>query len=216
VPPPGSPAPYGQPQYGQPQYGQPQYGQPSYDPGYPQPGYDQPQYGQPGYPPGGDMWGPPLAPPPKKGGSGLLITVIVVLAVLLCGGGAAAIYLVAKDSGKVTATGTPTPNTSGTAKQPTSGPSQGPTGEPTSAPTTDSGGSGALNVRQGDCLVNEGTADKPKLRKSACGPNTYQVLKRLNGTADYNKCAGTQGYTDYYFYDSTVDALDFVLCMKRQ
>jgi len=199
VPPPGGPAPYGQPQYGQPQY----------DPGYAQPTYNQPQYGQPGYPPGGDMWGPPVAPPqPKKGGSGLLITVIVVLAVLLCGGGAAAIYLVSKNKADPVAGGTPTPAASNKQTTPAADPTT-----PASNPTTP-GGNGALNARKGDCLINDGTGDAPKMRKVPCAPGTFEVLKRIDGTSDTSKCADTPGYSHNYYYKSTVDALSFVLCMK--
>jgi hypothetical protein len=210
--PPGSPAPYGQPQYGQPSYdpgyAQPTYSQPQYNP-------QQPQYGPPGYPPqGGEMWGPPVAPPAKKGGSGVLITVIVALAVLLCGGGAVGVYLVSQ-SGKGnnnTAThSTPTANSTGRA---TSGPTTGPTAQTTTgAPTDDNG---ALAARKGDCLVNNGTDQQPKMTKVSCGPGTYEVLKRIDGTADTTKCQGTPGYQFNYYYDNTIDALDFVLCMKKR
>jgi hypothetical protein len=224
VPPPGAPAPYGQPQYGQPQYGQPQYGQPqygqpSYDPGYTQPAYNQPQYGQPGFPPGGEPWGPPIAAPPQKKSSGLLITVIVVLTVLLCGGGTTAAYLLLKNNpSKPEAAGSPTATaTGGPTAGPTSSPTGAPTDEPSSAPPTDSGDvNGALTAHKGDCLVNKGSDKQPQMRKVPCGPNTFEVLKRIDGTADTNKCDGTPGYTHNYYYKSSVDALSFVLCLKKR
>src|SRR6266545_840399 len=214
--PPGGPYP-GQPQDPWQGGGQPQdhYGQPSYDPGYGQPAYNPPQYGQPGYQPGGDMWGPPAAPQSKKGGSGLLITVIVVLAVLLCGGGAVTVYLVTQKSGNPAANPSTSAATS-TGATPTTGPSSEPTTEPTTAPTTAGNTNGALDAHKGDCLVNDGTGDKPKMRKVERGPNTFEVLKRIEGTSDVNKCNGTPGYTHNYFYKSTIDSLSFVLCMKQR
>jgi hypothetical protein len=160
------------------------------------------------------MWGPPVAPPAKKGGSGVLITVIVALAVLLCGGGAVGLYLVSQAGKKVNNVAghtNPTTNpTGGATGGPTSGPSEDTT---TGAPTDDNG---AVNARKGDCLVNNGTDQQPKMAKVSCGPGTYEVLKRIDGTADTSKCQGTPGYQFNYYYDNTIDALDFVLCMKKR
>ena len=46
-------------------------------------------------------------------------------------------------------------------------------------------------AKAGDCLVNKGNAEKPDMQKVTCAANTYQVLKRIDGTADKNKCEGT-------------------------
>ena len=50
----------------------------------------------------------------------------------------------------------------------------------------------------------------------ACGTGSYKVLKRIDGTVEYSKCVGTTGYTDYYYYDDSVDnTKDFVLCLHQ-
>jgi len=139
--------------------------------------------------------------------------VIVVLAVLLCGGGAATFYLMTKNN--KTPVAAPSNAPPATTKPPTTAPTQEPTEEPTTAPTTASG-NGALDAQKGDCLVNDGTGEKPKMRQVTCGKNTFEVLKRIEGTSDVNKCNGTPGYTHNYFYKSTVDALSFVLCMRQR
>jgi hypothetical protein len=202
---------YGQPSYGEPAYGQPSYGEPAYgQPSYGQPAYGQPDYGQQQQPPGyGQGWGGPgSAPPPKKGGSGLIIAIVVVLAVLVCGGGATGIYLFTKSNGKSTANPQSTPRT--TAPAQTSEPS------PTAAPTNAGSDNDAITAQVGDCLVNQGTNEDPKMRKVTCAKDTFEVLKRFPATIDKNKCDGVPGYTHNYFYDSTVDADDFVLCLKQR
>jgi hypothetical protein len=210
----GQPEPWGAPTSGAggapPPYNQP----PQYDPGHAQPTYNQPTYNQPGYGQqpgyGGDVWGAPT-PPPKKG-KGLLITIIAVLLVLVCGAGGTVAFFAFKGAKKVAdvaassnPTATPTP-TSSTAKSPTA------TSTPTETATTDTG----RNIKAGDCLVNDGTSDSPKLRKVPCAANTFEVLQRFDGTADKGKCTTVAGSTASYFYDSPVNSLDYVLCMKQR
>jgi hypothetical protein len=207
-----SPGQYGppQPEYGQPQ--QPDYGPPQPDYGAQQPTYQQPAYGgeQPGY--GGENWGAP-PPPPSRRRPGLIVILVVVLAVLLCGGGATAVYLVTKGNGKSTAGGS-TGKSTPTAHAPTAAPSQPPSQQAT--PDQTGGANDALTAQVGDCLVNEGTNDQPKMRKVSCGKGTFEVLKRFDATTDKSKCDGIPGYTHNYFYDSSVDANDFVLCLKQR
>jgi hypothetical protein len=149
----------------------------------------------------------------QRGGNGLAIIVILALAVLVCGGGPLAYYLVSRDS----------PGTS--RSQRGSGPATGPTtaaSTPEPAPTTTAptatGGSNSdvFSAKIGDCLANEGTDTAPKMHQAPCGPDTYEVLKRIPGTIDKDRCDGVPGYTHNYFYDSTVDDKDFVLCLKRR
>ena len=52
-----------------------------------------------------------------------------------------------------------------------------------------------------------------------CAAGTYEVLERFDtattGEDDAQaKCKDVQGYTKWYFYDSALDRLDFVLCLK--
>ena len=49
---------------------------------------------------------------------------------------------------------------------------------------------------------------------------TFEVLKRVDGRttgeADAeNKCSKVDKYTKWYFYDSELDSLDFVLCLRE-
>lgn len=74
-------------------------------------------------------------------------------------------------------------------------------------------------VKEGDCVVNEGTDEEPEMRTTACTTGTYQVLKRVKGKTTgekdaEGKCAKVSGYTKWYFYDSPLDDLDFVLCLR--
>lgn len=78
-----------------------------------------------------------------------------------------------------------------------------------------------FDVKVGDCVINQGTDNEPDMRENACTSGTYQVLKRINGTTSGKKdaelkCAKVPGYTKWYFYDSPLDDLDFVLCLKER
>ena len=76
-------------------------------------------------------------------------------------------------------------------------------------------------VTEGQCVVNEGTREEPAMRQSVCTTGTYQVLKRINGKTSgegdaESKCSKVAGYTQWYFFDSELDYLDFVLCLKER
>ena len=65
-----------------------------------------------------------------------------------------------------------------------------------------------------------GRDEQPEMRATACTSGTYQVLKRIDGKTSGEKdaeakCAKVAGYTKWYFYDSPLDDLDFVLCLKE-
>ena len=54
----------------------------------------------------------------------------------------------------------------------------------------------------------------------ACASGTYEVLKRVDGRTSgesdaEQKCNKVSGYTKWYFYDSELDSLDFVLCLRE-
>jgi hypothetical protein len=205
--PPASGGPYGQPQPG---YQQP-YDQQPYDQ---QPQYAAPptQYGPaPGFG-GGEPWGPPT-PPPRKSRTGLIVALVVVFAVLLCGGGATGLLYFAGKAGDKRASHSP--RSTPTAEAPTSAATtQPPTAQPTTAAPAD--GNDAITAQVGDCLVNDGTNDVPKLRKVTCAKNTFEVLKRFQATVDKTKCEGVPGYTHDYFYNVPEDSEDFVLCLKQR
>ncbi len=73
----------------------------------------------------------------------------------------------------------------------------------------------------GQCVKNEGSDNVPRMRMAACGKGAYEVLKRVDGTTSgekdaESKCAVVRGYTNWYFYDSELDGLDFVLCLRAR
>lgn len=193
--------PYGPPDpYGQGGYDRGGYDEPSYDQG----GYDPTGYGVvPGYPqPAGapPEWGEPV-PQPKKSRTGLIVTTAVVLALLVCGGALSGFYFLGRDKGVPEA-------------QPTAAPSQ-PVGDgqsPQVEPSTD-----ARFATKGQCLVNDGTDADPKMRIVKCGSGAYEVLARFDGTVDFKgKCSSVPGYRFHYYFDSELDTLDFVLCLRKR
>jgi hypothetical protein len=184
-------------------------------PGAPGPVSAQPGYGvyggRPGPAPGsitGEVWGPPRQPvqPGRSGLSGTTIGVIIVVVLLaLAGAGIAAVFLTRGDGG------TPTGKQGGPSSPPASAASSGAAPSATSTANAD-----AKVAKAGDCLVNRGSTETPDMQKVRCSANTYEVLKRIDGTADKNKCDGTPGLTDWYFFDHSDNQLDFVLCLKKR
>ncbi|GHJ11068.1 hypothetical protein TPA0907_54350 [Micromonospora humidisoli] len=193
-PPGGSPDPWG--------------GRRSYDPSYRQP---EPYGSVDPY----AVSGPaayPDAPTPGRG-RGPLVAVLVVLAVLVVGGGVLW-YLLGDDDGPTSTTEAVLPTTPVEPDGATSGP----------AATTPAPASSAdpRFVKAGQCVRNEGPAGgKPKLLIAPCAPKTYEVLRRFDGATSGErdaeaKCGVVEGYTNWYFFDSELDTLDFVLCLKQR
>jgi hypothetical protein len=129
--------------------------------------------------------------------------------VILGGVGAGAYYYLNKSDKKATNAGTSsTPGASGGA------PSAAGSAAPSSTPTG-GGPADALTAQVGDCLINNGTTDKPDLHKTSCVKDTFQVLKRLDGTSNPNGCANVPGYGFNFHYTVPRDhTKDFVLCLK--
>jgi hypothetical protein len=156
----------------------------------------------------GEVWGPapPAVRPGRTGPSGTAIGVIIIVVLLaLAGAGIAAMFLTRDDGGSKQ-----------TGNQP-GGPSGGPsTSASAPAPNTSAANADAKVAKAGDCLVNRGTPESPDMQKVTCAANTYQVLKRIDGTADRTKCEGTPGLTDWYFFDHSDNKQDFVLCLKKR
>ncbi len=77
-------------------------------------------------------------------------------------------------------------------------------------------------AKVGQCVRNDGTAGgKPKLLISGCTAKSYEVLSRIDGPTSGErdaeaKCGKVEGYTNWYFFDSELDTLDFVLCLKQR
>jgi|GEM_PF-792167 len=171
----------------------------------------------------------PAAEPRRSGRGGLsggLLAVLIGLTVLLCGGGAAGIYVLTRDetpdTGVELTAPTPEPD-----EAPSTAPSEQP--EPTAevdqpSPTpTPTSSNDARFVDVGQCVRNEAEAEEetPVLTITDCDSGAYEVLARFDGVTDgeedaKTKCADVEGYTNWYFFNSQLDALDFVLCLRQR
>jgi hypothetical protein len=137
---------------------------------------------------------------PKPGSKALVAVLAAVLVLVLCGGGVAALYLIGGGSRTSSASGsTATP------------PNNGGSGAAASSATYDPTG-----IRVDQCVQNERTDDDPRLKVVSCGSGTLKVIKRFDGTTDNSLCNGVKGATHHYFYDTTPDSADFVLCLQQQ
>ncbi|NBE82290.1 flagellar basal body protein FliL [Micromonospora sp. NEAU-HG-1] len=172
---------------------------------YPGPGPGQPAH-----------FGAPTPPPRRGRGRGPLIAVLATLVVLLLGGGSLVWYLLDRDeapegAGQARPTADATPE-----EQPAS-----PTAPAPTAAAPESSADPRF-VKAGQCVRNTGPAGgKPKLLIASCAPKTYEVLRRFDGRTSGEKdaeakCAKVTGYTNWYFFDSQLDTLDFVLCLKAR
>ncbi|WFE63081.1 flagellar basal body protein FliL [Micromonospora sp. WMMD714] len=151
--------------------------------------------------------------PTSGRGRGALVAVLVVLAVLVVGGGTLW-YL--RDSGD----GSPTRTDAVLPTSPVE-PDTATTGPAATTPALASSADPRF-VKTGQCVRNEGVvAGKPKLMITECVPKTYEVLRRFDGATSGErdaeaKCGKVEGYTNWYFFDSELDTLDFVLCLKQR
>ncbi|WP_173057402.1 LppU/SCO3897 family protein [Phytohabitans houttuyneae] len=149
-----------------------------------------------------------MPPPPRKKGNRALIFVIVALALLVVAGGAAAVIKLGGSDGDP---GTALPSSSASADP--SGQAD-PSGDASPAPESSTD---ARFVKAGQCVVNEGSNDAPELKIVDCRAKSFEVLARFDGTIDYEaKCKDVKGYQFHYFFDSELNPLDFVLCMKQR
>jgi hypothetical protein len=151
----------------------------------------------PGY---AHSWEQPT-PPRRRGPGPLIITLVSVLGVLVVAGLSVTTYLVTRGEradGAQKATATPS------AAQPS---------------TVAQDAADARFVAAGQCVRNDGSEDVPQMRVTACRKGTFEVLKRIDGATTGEKdaqikCAAVTGYTNWFFYDSELDGLDFVLCLR--
>ncbi|WP_442934467.1 LppU/SCO3897 family protein [Micromonospora sp. CPCC 205546] len=143
--------------------------------------------------------------------------VTVVLLVLV--GGAAVLYLLDQDDSAPVAT--PSEPAPAARTDPPDVPASAAAAAP-SPPAAPESSADPRFVKAGQCVRNAGPAGgKPKLLISACAPQTYEVLRRIDGATSGEKdaaakCAKVDGYTNWYFFDSELDTLDFVLCLKQR
>ncbi|HZN17374.1 MAG TPA: hypothetical protein VFB84_04170 [Micromonosporaceae bacterium] len=175
------------------------------------PGYGDREYGA--APPTGPVWQSAHAPGADPAGRGRptgLMLLVVAVVVLLLGGGGLGGYLIYRATDDTTGSGSGA--SPGPSKVPATATSQAP-----ASPTAPAASGDSRFVTKGQCVVNDGTSDKPAMRVVPCGPNTYEVLARFDGTVKHQeKCPGVAGYEYHYYYDSELDVLDFVLCLKKR
>ena len=164
---------------------------------------------QPGvgpYSPSGEpVWGRPPEPPPRRNTP--MIALVVALGLLICVGLGTTAWLLKQRNDKKNLEARLAQTTSVSATDP--------------AVPAPEGSENARFVTEGQCVVNEGTPEEPAMRQSVCTTGTYEVLKRVNGKTSGEKdaeakCAKVAGYTQWYFFDSELDDLDFVLCLKER
>jgi hypothetical protein len=149
------------------------------------------------------VWG---APPPARRHNTPIVALVVVLGLLIAAGLGTAVWMLSRGSRPTAGSG---------AVAATTGPTTA-ANVPDPQPSTD-----ARFVKKGDCVRNEGTAAAPAMTIAPCASGTFQVLKRIDGRttgeADAEaKCSKVPAYTKWYFYDSELDSLDFVLCLKER
>ena len=153
-------------------------------------------------PPG---WGQP--PPTRKRRNTPILALVVVLGLLICGGLGTTAWLLNERGDKAdgnAASTAPSAAATDNAALP----------EPQSSED-------ARFVAKGQCVRNENSADKPEMKIVACASGTLEVLKRVDGPttgeADAeSKCSKVPNYTKWFFYDSELDSLDFVLCLRER
>jgi len=170
-------------------------------------------------------WAPPQHPPPHppqqpRKRNTPIVALVIVLGLLICSGlGTTAWLLASRDEGgnDPGVTALPTSSAGNNSGADAEGGSQtGRVSDPEPRSSED-----ARFVSKGQCVRNEGTTARPEMKIVACASGTYEVLKRVDGRTSgesdaEQKCNKVAGYTKWYFYDSELDSLDFVLCLREK
>ena len=173
----------------------------------------------------GATWSP--ATPEGSNGRGSrtgFVVVLSILAALVLGSGALAVYLVG-DRAETRTVSESGADPTGADTRATDDDPDDASGDPyvETAPSTPGSDPSrdARFVTVGQCVANEGDEEEPRLAITECQDGTYEVLRRFDGATTgkddaKEKCAQVAGYTDWYFFDSPFDALDYVLCLKQR
>ena len=123
---------------------------------------DPPAWGGPGsgiphQPGSGSLWSQP-PPPPRRNTA--IVALVVVLAVLVVIGLGTSAWLIKERNDR--------------AAQPA--PSVVASAPATSSPAPHGSDDARFYVKDGDCVINQGTDDEPDMRTAPCTDGTYQVL----------------------------------------
>ncbi len=155
--------------------------------------------------------------PPRRRGP--LVAVLAIVAVLALGAGAGVRWFRTGGDEAPVMSGSG-PDSDVTASVSSAGPAT--SASPTPSVAAPDSSTNPRFVEVGQCVRNDGPADgKPELLITECGPQTYEVLLRVDGptTGEEDaaaKCSAVGGYTNWFFFDSDLDTLDFVLCLKQR
>lgn len=171
-----------------------------------------------------DPWSPATMPagnvpwvpqqPPKQSKLGYVL--LGLLVVVLAGGGGFLAWYLATRSGSPDVTASQGASASASASP----------DESTSVTESPEGFNPAAVV-VGDCVVNNGTNDRPKMAVVTCAAQTYEVLRIYSGSAvDQDDdailtreeaqatCQDVDGYTNHYISDYSGYERDIIFCMK--
>jgi hypothetical protein len=158
--------------------------------------------------------GYPYAAPPKSR-IGIYLLVFAAIVVLGGGGGYGAYYVIKHRGG------------TGTDPQAHNSPTVAPSGDANSASANATPTLEASAVKEGDCIFNVGTAEKPAMQIVPCTkPKSYKVVKIASGvdipegpngkfdrdTTSAQVCKGTN-YQAWYGWDSSDDSKDYFFCL---
>lgn len=180
-----------------------------------QPTGANPAYGGQPYRPDDDPYGGG-EPAPGRRGRGPLIAVLAVVLLVVAAGGAFWFLGGQDDPAPVAA-----PTGSTEAVEPSADAGADAT-EPVPSAAAPESSADPRFAKVGQCVRNDGAAGgKPKLLISGCSAKSYEVLSRIDGATSGErdaeaKCGKVEGYTNWYFFDSELDTLDFVLCLKQR
>jgi hypothetical protein len=175
----------------------------------PAPGWTPAAEHAPGWTPAAEPAVPPAPPPLPPRRNAPIVALVLALGILIAVGIGVAGWLLSDKNRTKAADQTP---------------SQAVTSTVAASQAAQHGTGDGFAVAAGECVgVTQAATKKeqPTLHKAVCASGTFKVLKRIDGkttgSADaIRKCnEQAKGYDNYFFYDSALDSLDYVLCLGK-